>query len=148
MIKQKKLSAGFTLIELLVVIAIIGVLVALLLANMVGIRGRAADAKIKNDLNQLKTALRLYYNDYQAYPAPASIPTSGDFAVGDTLYMRDIASVRAHPGFAYNSTSPFESFTARARLDNAADQDLVTSRQRCGVTLADGEELFYYVCND
>ena len=46
-------QSGFTLIELLVVVALIGVLTGLL-ANMVGIRERGADTKVKNDLNQLK----------------------------------------------------------------------------------------------
>ena len=65
---------GFTLIELLVVISIIGILAALLIANMVGIRERARDSAIKTNLGQLQTALRLYYNDLQRFP-PHTIST-------------------------------------------------------------------------
>ena len=60
---------GFTLIELLVAVAIMGVLSTLVMTNMQGVRERARDVARKSDLNQIKTALRLYYNDFQAYPA-------------------------------------------------------------------------------
>jgi len=68
---------GFSLIELLVAIAIIAVLLALALPNYLGARERARDSKKKSELAQLKTALRLYYNDYQRYPAVA-VPVSGE----------------------------------------------------------------------
>ena len=77
---KKRLSAfgrGFTLIELLVTITIIGVLAALITANLSDARARARDAKIKQNLVQLKTALRLYYNDYQTYPAQATFGLCG-----------------------------------------------------------------------
>jgi general secretion pathway protein G len=67
--KAMNKKSGFTLIEILVVVAIIGLLTALLLVNLVGIRERGADTRKKSNLNQFRTALRLYYNDYQSYPA-------------------------------------------------------------------------------
>ncbi|MBU1326650.1 type II secretion system GspH family protein [Patescibacteria group bacterium] len=63
---------GFSLIELLVVIAIIAVLLGLALPNFLGARQRAQDAKRKEEVNQLKQALRMYYNDYQRYPPSAT----------------------------------------------------------------------------
>jgi general secretion pathway protein G len=84
--KQK----GFSLIELLVAIAIIAVLMALAVPNYLGARERARDSKKKSELSQLKTALRLYYNDYQRYPAavkPADLQgrgTIGGCKVGGT----------------------------------------------------------------
>lgn len=63
---------GFSLIELLVVIAIMAVLMGLALPNFMGARQRAGDAKKKEELNQLKQALRMYYNDYQRYPPAAT----------------------------------------------------------------------------
>ena len=59
---------GFTLIELLVVIAIIAILIAFGVANFLGARQRAKDVQKKSDLNEIKNALRLYYNDYERYP--------------------------------------------------------------------------------
>jgi prepilin-type N-terminal cleavage/methylation domain-containing protein len=60
---------GFTLIEILIVISIIAVILGLTSANLLGARGRARDAKVKAEMKELKNALRLYYNDYQTYPA-------------------------------------------------------------------------------
>jgi prepilin-type N-terminal cleavage/methylation domain-containing protein len=54
---------GFTLIELLVVIAIIGMLSSVVLASLQSARGKARDARRKEDLNQIYTALALYYDD-------------------------------------------------------------------------------------
>ncbi len=67
---------GFSLIELLVAIAIMAVLLAIVLPNYLGARERARDSKKKSELNQLKTALRLYYNDFQRYPPVASCGTA------------------------------------------------------------------------
>lgn len=63
---------GFTLIELLVVISIIALIVGISLPNFLGARERSRDAKKKAELNQVKTALRLYYNDFNHYPAQSS----------------------------------------------------------------------------
>jgi len=59
---------GFTLIELLVVIAIIGLLSSIVLVSMQGVRARARDAKRVEELNQIRLALELYYNQYEKYP--------------------------------------------------------------------------------
>ncbi len=65
----QKTQAGFTLIELLVVVSLIGVLATLVLANLNAARQRGRDAQRKSDLRNIQTALRLYYNDYDKYPA-------------------------------------------------------------------------------
>lgn len=66
--RQTQSGAGFTLIELLVVIAIIGILSAIGLVSLHGAREKAADAKRKNDLASVKTALMLYYDSNKVYP--------------------------------------------------------------------------------
>jgi len=70
-------SKGFSLIELLVAIAIMAVLLALALPNYLGARERSRDSKKKSELQQLKTALRLYYNDYQRYPDSVQLDGQG-----------------------------------------------------------------------
>jgi prepilin-type N-terminal cleavage/methylation domain-containing protein len=60
---------GFSLIELLVSVSIITVLMAYVTPNLLSARERARDTKKKEELSQLKNALRMYYNDYQRYPA-------------------------------------------------------------------------------
>jgi prepilin-type N-terminal cleavage/methylation domain-containing protein len=167
---QSKFSttqSGFTLVELLVVIFIIGTLAGLLLTNFVGVRGRATDAKIKNDLRQLKSALRLYYNDYNVYPdanagamlgCGGNTPPDGTCVAGDafsggsggTVYMKELPT-----GFEYYSDGD-EAFLLVAVLENASDVDIEQSHTRCD---PDGKAFFtetagsiadneYVVCED
>lgn len=149
--KNKQIfNRGFTLIELLVVISIIGVLTALLLSNFVGIRGRAKDAKLKGDLEQLKTSMRLYYNDAQQYPASASntftscdggvCSTGNEFnsGAGGTIYMKELPEYSE-----YVQTDSGDGFYAGVLLENASDADIAKSATECGVT---GTASTFYIC--
>jgi len=68
---MKKTKQGFTLIELLVVIAIIGLLSTLSIVALNQARARSRDARRIADIKQIQTALEMYYNDNNAYPATA-----------------------------------------------------------------------------
>ena len=128
-------QAGFTLIELLVTISIIGALSALLVTNFIGARSRAADAKKKSELQSLKSALRLYYNDNQNYPAGSGLinPGSGNLLPGDaftdggtTTYMKALPA-----SYWYYASSPFDSFVLYAKLSNLSDEDIQDSFTKC-----------------
>ena len=131
---------AFTLIELLVVISIIGILATLIINNLSDARARARDSRRKSDLNQLKTGLRLYYNDNQSFPLAADLPASGEFAVGDTIYMQQLPEE-----FTYTSTGG-DTYSLKTTLENASDPDLIKTQTAC-LPAPDGT-LDYYICEN
>ncbi len=149
------MKRGFTLIELLVVISIIGTLTGLIVNNLADSRARARDSRKKSELTQLKTALRLYYNDYQRYPVGTGFylkgcgstgtdncTAGGTFSAGSepTIYMKQLPA-----GINYQSAGD-DSFILKIVLENASDADLTTSQARCpGGSYAATD---YVVCSD
>lgn len=147
--RRRSSAAGFTLVELLVAISIIGILASLLIANMVGLRERGSDAKLKNDLRQLKTALRLYYNDNQSYPSTAafnSLVSSGSFEDGGTVYMKTLPDDVSYESPVSGGTS--DTFLISVELSNAGDEDICLSAARCDQSCTAGTSTTYYECAD
>lgn len=143
MTQRTNTTKAFTLIELLVVIAVIGVLVAIILPNLMGMRERARDTVKKNDLTQLKTALRLFYNDYQSYPDDDNLDhmccnVPGDtceictdsFSVEGVDYMAELPSFT----YAYSQEDGGENFLLSSLLENLADESAAQSGARCGIS--------------
>lgn len=144
---------GFTLIELMVVIGIIGMLVAVGIPNFLASRQRTSDAKKKAELNMLKSALRLYNNDYGHYPigtsgmgmagcgtggtADCAITCTPAFASGascDTVYMQNLPNGMFSSILYYQSPIPSanpDDFCLRAVLDNKSDPAIAASQKRC-----------------
>lgn len=94
---MNKNQKGFTLIELLVVIAIIGILSTLSVIALNNARQKSRDARRVADVKQIQTALELYYNDANSYPATADMAFgTGSIAYNDgsatTTYMAIIPS--------------------------------------------------------
>lgn len=73
-------ARGFTLIELLVVIAIIGILAGIVLASLNTAREGATDAKTKEQLSGLRTAMEVYYAQNNSYGSTADACNEGAFA--------------------------------------------------------------------
>lgn len=132
---------GFTLIEILVVISIIGILAAFILPNLTGMRERAADVQAKNNLNQLKSALRLYYNDNQQYPAVASETACSAIAGSLSQY---IASNIIPSTCLYQDSDSGNRFQAYITLKSSAGTEDSESATACGVAATEGR---YYVCS-
>ncbi len=160
-------NTGFTLIELLVVIFILGILATLILTNLQSARQRARDAAKKSELNNLKTALRLYYNDYQKYPdqefgiyllgcgndgiSRCPVCSTAFFAAGggdgcQTVYMKNLDKVS--DTFRYYQCDD-DNFIAKVDLENLSDADIAASQARCpeacGTTYNTNE---FIVCAD
>ena len=139
---------GFTLIELLVVLFIIGALTGLLLPNLMGARERARDSQRKQDLFEIKSALRLYYNDNQSYP------DAGDFSFGSawTGYMALVPNDPKTGGeYYYCVNTDNEGFILAASLENAADSNIGESQARCDTVAICGPgcvDNCYFVCAD
>lgn len=68
--RMKEDREGFTLIELLIVLAIIGLLSTLAIVALTNAQQTARDVKREADLNQIQTALELYWSQAgtAAYP--------------------------------------------------------------------------------
>src|SRR3990167_8578123 len=60
-------ARGFTMIELLVAITIIGIISTIGYVNFDNARDKGRDAKRKQDLAAIRTALTSYYQDHDAY---------------------------------------------------------------------------------
>lgn len=156
---QDSKKIGFTLIELLVVISIITVIVTLTMPNLFSARQRARDSKRKEELHQFKSALRLYYNDYNSSPEGAGgystfkgcksdgkqncpCSTTVDFAAGgdtdgcDTVYLRKVPGDFGNPGnvaINYYMVTGGDDFRIVVELENASDPDIAMSQARCPI---------------
>jgi len=167
-----KYNDAFTLVELLVSIAVIATIIGLALPNFLGARTRARDARRKGELNQLKTALQLYYNDYKAYPPAGSggvgklnyiagcgadgitlcpAACSVDFAAGattgcDTVYMTKFPGELGTSMFY--SVDVNGNFCLKASLENASDSEIASSWSRCGAICGSLTGTDYAVCSE
>lgn len=121
-------NRGFTLIELLVVISILGVLAALVLSNMAGVRERARDAQRKSDLKEIQKALEMYKQnqDVPSYPTAAdwsALVAILDGNSGSYIYMKKVPDdpLEGDNHYSYaRSTDPLD-YTLRACLENKSD---------------------------
>lgn len=127
---------GFTLIEMLVVVSLIGILTTLVAANLNAARERGRDAQRKSDSRNIQTALGLYYQDYQAFPANSSsgeitgCGSSGtsactwgeDWTAGSETYM-SVLPKDPLPGqaYKYQATADREGYTLDSCLENKSD---------------------------
>ena len=121
---------GFTLIELLVVISIIGILMSLLLVAYQGTRKSARDGKRQTELENIRSALEIYYTDCGEYPATASLSfggslkgtkSSGGVCLTSDTYMAAVPKDSLDPTYQYRyNRASTSSYYLCAYLENGS----------------------------
>ncbi len=113
---------GFTLIELLIVIVILGILAAFVSGSFFSSLKKGRDARRKADLNNVKKALEMYYEDHLEYPDGL---TWGNPLVDDQgrMYIKRLPKDPI-PGCHYkyeHVTSPQEGWRLYSIIENPLD---------------------------
>lgn len=85
------------MVELLVVIAIIGILATLLLLQLGIARQRARDAARIAHVNQVRTALELYFDDNGEYPEINTYGTDNSTGLGPSLVPKYLTQLPLDP---------------------------------------------------
>ncbi|MBU1177475.1 MAG: prepilin-type N-terminal cleavage/methylation domain-containing protein [Patescibacteria group bacterium] len=93
MIKNK----GFTLIELLVVVAILGLLAAIVLFSVDGIKSKSRDTRRVTDIKSIQEGLAMYNNNNQVFPIFDGYITGSDSMSTDLESDGGINGVPADP---------------------------------------------------
>jgi general secretion pathway protein G len=150
---NRRRNHGFTLLELLVVMVIIGLLAAIGIGGLISSQQKGRDARRKQDLESIKTALEVYYNDYGFYPqssadgriagcgANADQPCDwgGPFQAAATYMVQlpqDPVDGKQYYYF-YNDSN--KSYQLYAELENKKDKDL----QHYGKDADSGQVMIY-----
>ena len=126
---MKKNIRGFTLIELLLVIIILGILAALIMGNISNSLKKGRDARRKADLNQIRSALEIYYEDKGAYPSTISFDQPLTDADTGKIYIKrvpdDPLSVSSYT-YYYCVSTDYQSYQLYAFLENSQDPQIIT----------------------
>jgi len=156
-----RLKRGFTLIELLVVVSIIAMLTALIMVNFNAARERARDVQRKSDLDNVKKALRMYYNDNGKYPtnsvdnkivgcgtgaSPAACNWGSGWTRQTMTYMKILPQDPIQgQTYSYQQQASGQDFRLWATLENKSDGDITKSQTRCSGSWSTGQ---YVACAD
>ncbi len=113
-------ARGFTLIELLVVVAVIAVLLALILVAIGNARDKAKDARVRQDLDQIRSLAEVYRTNDRGYIGfdncfdPALLPAACGGSDGITLRN----DLEEELGSKLHVSSSTYTYCAHARLSD------------------------------
>ncbi len=148
--KQKKLipksPTGFTLIELIVVIAIISLLASVVLSSLGSARQKANDTSKIQAVEQMRSALQLYFIDKGYYPGPDLTAMKTALTGGPRKYIAAINnSIIYFPTTNTNNsvlcgTASCQSYVLGIVLSDSKNQALSTDKNSVINTFFDGSK--------
>lgn len=146
---MSKFFKGFTLIELLVVITVIGLLSAMVLVGLSGVRAQGRDTRRVADLRNLQNGLEIYFNKNSQYPADAN-SCQGTWATLQTALGGQLPKDplnRTPYCYAYKKSTDGLHYTLRATLEDrensALDNDLDGTQN--GLDCSDTSNPYYCI---
>jgi general secretion pathway protein G len=105
---------GFTLLEMMLVVVIMGILMTV---AVVAFRGRTETVRVqttKAKLDQIKSALEVYYGQYATYPASLVVLTQGATKALETRALKDGWEMDIQyyfPGTSGDPARPYDLFS-------------------------------------
>lgn len=113
-------AQGFTLIELLIVVSIIGLLAALAIPRVTGLKSRAIDSMLRSDLRTLAAVQETYYEENLTYASNGAL-TVQQFRPSENVTVTiDSATVTGWGAHADHPGTTLTCFIAYAGGSNAA----------------------------
>ncbi|MBI4022120.1 MAG: type II secretion system protein [Candidatus Andersenbacteria bacterium] len=111
---------GYSLVELLITIAIIGILAAMVMAVAVPARNKAQDARIRNDIAQLRWEAEIVFDSqgasFENWTSHPTVTENVDIILADideALGANDAATVKDSDAATYCVSAPLVSVPER-----------------------------------
>jgi len=138
---------------MILVVAILGIMSTIGLTSYHASLIKSRDIRRKADLDQIKKALRMYYNDHNRYPTPGDLPWGGEFSEGTMVYMKEVPKdPKSKQAYNYSVGSCVDDFRLAAVLEDESDSSIVASHSHCadgcGFTWDTTDKDEYVVCAD
>ena len=123
---MKKAFTGFTLIKLLVVITVIGLLSAMVLVGLSGVRAQGRDTRRVADLRNTQNALEIYFNKENAYPTQADWVSLETELVSADIGVKRIPRDPLSPRYTYEYSASADRlhYVLKATLEGADNSAL------------------------
>lgn len=134
-VKNKQSQLGMTLVEMLVVIAIIGLLAGILMPVLNTVKRKAAVAKARKEISDIKVGMELFKQQYSIWPMTTTARNSGvpDFTygtynIGTATYSGNQAVL--NPGIGYQANNSELMFILMNELHNTYNSNYVNNPQK------------------